>query len=326
MEINRQKKTVKYAYWLALSVSVIVIFSIYFWGRTSPYKDQLYAVASSLIASVCFAVIYNQLANREFLELVKSEMSNDSKLLSQAVIEHIQRNHLAHNPSTVYGATITPDNSFNIDMAEDLRTSSFYFVKTTSAKYVSARVKHSKHSLMLIKLLIFDPCDPPSVKLRARDRSTNPGYVGRTLDELCEDIKWEIYASVIALFDVRYLCPIEIAYGQNTSVVRAEIFDNALYLSFYHSDNASIANFPVAFRYVKGSINYNIYYLSSQREFEASVKRVTFDSKSDETVLRRHLSELGMPNPDDETINRIRRDYEKFSNEFGSQLSRLEQG
>jgi hypothetical protein len=324
MDNNRQKKTLKYAYWLALSVSVILIFIIYVWGKTSPHREQLYAVASSLIASVCFAVIYNQLANREFIELVKSEMSDTSKMLSQAVIEHIQRHHLAHNPSTFYGATINPDNSFNTDMAEDLRTSSFYFVKTTSAKYVAARVKHSKHSLMLLKILIFDPCDARSVKLRARDRLNNPGYVGSTLDQLCEEIKWEIYASVIALFDVRELCPIEIAYGQGTSVVRVEILDHALYLSLYHTDKA--ANFPEAFRYVKGTINFNIHYLSCQREFEASEKKVKFDSKSDESALRRHLSELGMPNPDAETINGIRRNYEKFSNDFGNQLRMLERG
>lgn len=289
-----QHQIYKYKFWIALFVSLMVVIGLYYFGKGTSHQDQLYSIAASLVASICFAVIFTLLANKEFHDLIRYEIGQGVRSISDAVTREINELYVAHNPSGVYMPTAGVDRVFNAALTKDLKSSSFYLFRGISAKYVPCRVMSSRHHLSVLKVIILDPRDSRSIGLRARDRKRNPKYAGKSMDELASSIRKEIYMSVIALFDCRDVCPVEIAYGVGTSVVRFEIFDEALYMSLYHTDKASELHYPETIRYSSKSVLYNLYTLDTFREFDLSEKQLKFNSGSSEGILLNHLREIGL--------------------------------
>lgn len=313
-----QEQIYKYKFWIALFVSLMVVFCLYYFGKGTSHQDQLYSVAASLIASIGFAVIFTLLANKEFHELIRHEITQGARSISNTVTKEINELYIAHNPSGIYMATTGIDRVFNADLTKDLKSSSFYLFRGISAKYVPCRVMSSRHHLSVLKVVILDPRDSRSVGLRARDRNRNPKYSGKSMEFLADEIRKEIYMSVVALFDCRYTCPVEIAYGVGTSVVRFEIFDEALYMSLYHTDRASELHYPETIRYSNNSVLYNLYRLDTFREFELSEKQIKFNSGASEAMLLNHLREMGLEYPQ-QKVEEYRREFQLFSDAFTSQ-------
>lgn len=317
-----QQTVYAYAFWIALSASVILVFCLYYFGRGTAQQDQIFSIAASLAASILFAIVFTLLVNREFANLIRRLMREEGHLISCSVIEEINSHYKLYVPSDIYLPTIGIDPSFNADLTADLKESSFYLFKGISAKYVPARLMYSDHHLSILKVLILDPRDAPSVSLRAKDRAHNPLYPGQTMNERRVGLERELYMGIIALFDCKHICPIEIAYGQGTSVIRLEVFDRALYLSLYHSSKAALSAFPETIRYTRDSMLYDIYRIDSFRTFDISEERIRFDSTTSEKTLLEHLELMGMKNASHEELEKYRQEFRTFAASF-AQKSRI---
>jgi hypothetical protein len=315
---NPERRLYTYGFWMALCIALLVVAGlVYLTQRVDPsYQEQLKSISSSLIASICFAVIFTLFSNRELISLIRREIEKGNASIAATVVRDVNQHFIAYNPSNVYLPTTGVDHSFNSDISNDLRGSSFYFFHGVSGKYVAARVMYSRHPLSLLRVMIIDPRDVRSLALRARDRSTNPKYRGKTIDDLIAEVKSELYMSIISLFDCRYLSSVEIAYGVGTSVLRLEIFDEAMYMSLYHTVKSSQLHFPETLRYSKSSVLYDMFRLHTAREFDICDKRIRFDSVSDEETLLDHLREMGMEDPSLGSVGALREEYKTFCDVF----------
>jgi hypothetical protein len=294
--------------------ALFISIAIYSFSDKSSFKDQLYSIAASLIASTIFAWVFNFFANKEFVRLIKEEISDEGCIIASNVIDEISHFYSSYIPSSVYMPTSGVDIDFNRDLEKDLRESNVYLFQGVSAKYVSARVKHSNHNISVLKTIILNPLDIRSISIRANDRLKNPKY--RDQSNVSDEIKNEIYMSVIALFDCRMTCTVEIAYCLGTSVARLEIFDEALYVSLYHTDKAQLREFPETLRYSKKSMQYNLHRMDSFREFDVAERKVTFDRETKEDELVKHLKEIGMNPVNAHIIMKYRERHKAFSDKF----------
>ena len=315
---KQQNKIYEYAFLLSIVISIVSILILYYFSMNTEniVSIQLQSIANGLVSATIFAVLFSYLANKELVKLLKLEIENMGDNISIKLLSNIKTQNKYHIPNFSYSPTKDIDSKFNKDLSLDIRQSTFYLFKGVSAKYVPIRIRHTLNHLSQVKVIILNPNNSFSINMRAKDRYLNPKYSKKTIEELMNEIKLEIYSCVIALFDARYHCPIEIAYDNGTSVTRLEIFDTALYLALYHTTDASTQSFPETFRYKKESIQYNLHRLDSFREFDVSSRKVKFDNTTTQKELEEHLKGMGMSNVNPETINKIREKNDKFSKKF----------
>jgi hypothetical protein len=169
--------------------------------QSIPLKDKATQVGTGLAASIIFAVIYTIFANREYAELIRSEIADQlAEHLDNIVHQIIQLDEL-FLPTDRYPATGEFDQRFNRDLTRDLCNSSFYYFRGTSAKYVPARLRISDHRLEVAQVILLDPRDTATIEARAMDRRRRPGSTGKTLIELADvDEQRARYREFIAPF------------------------------------------------------------------------------------------------------------------------------
>jgi hypothetical protein len=123
-----------------------------------------------------------------------------------------------------------------------------------------------ERDLTRLQVIILDPTVSQVIRRRVSDRHRNPRYDGRSDDSLVEALRNEIYMAVVALFDCRDVCAVEIAYASETSVVRVEMVDDALYMALYLTEQSSRQPFPEALRYSRESIHSRVSHFRPRRQ------------------------------------------------------------
>jgi len=224
-------------------------------------------------------------------------------------------------PDRSYGPSQYPQKQFNIDMTNDLCNSYIFFFQGTSAKFVPVRLLGTHNNLSIVKIVMLNPSNKEVILIRARDRKRNPYNKNKSLEEIVEDIRSEIYLSIIGLFQCRAICcPIHILYDNSgTSVSRLEVFEQHSYISFYQSEDSFENTHPQALRYAKGSLIHNMHKLQFDR-LSGVLGNNTFsiESNTDENSLIQHLGMIGFVN----NIKSIRDGQKKFE-EFYKQNYKL---
>jgi hypothetical protein len=166
--------------------------------------------------------------------------------------------------------------------------------------------------------------DPTSVKAltrRAADRRQRPSFQGKTIDEVTNELREELLMSVVALFDCRNKCPIDIIYALDTSVTRTELFDDSLYVSWYLGPLSPGTVFPETLRFAAGSILYETLKLDMTRQHEIFTNAVTFHSAHQDDDLIQHLNSLtGLP-VDIQMLDDWRKNYRRFITRFEGLLA-----
>lgn len=317
-ENQYQNKIYQYAFWLSISIAVIGAIILYLSASKfdQEVKEQMFSVASNLLSSVIFAIVFSFLANKEFVHLIKDKIVGVGDEIAIKLLEDNKKQNTKHIPNNSYFPTKNVDTIFNRDLSLDLKDSTYYFFKGVSAKYVPIRIRYTRNNLSEVKVLIMNPQDNYSINLRAKDRHRNPKYSGKSIEDLIKGVRKEIYSCIVSLFDARHNCPIEIAYENGTAVTRLEIFDSSMYLALYHTSDASTQAFPETFRYTKNSVQFNLHRLDCFRQFNICQNKIKFESTSDTNVLLNHLREIGMSNPTLTDIDRIRTENEEFAIKF----------
>lgn len=214
------RRPYRYALALVIASGSLVALVLLYADQSVSLKGKFTQIGSGLAASIIFAVIYTIFANREYSELIRAEIAGQLADHLNDILHHIKQLNQLFLPTDQYAATREFDPRFNRDLTRDLCQSAFYFFRGTSAKYVPARLWLSDHHLEVTQVILLDPRDNNAIEARAVDRRKRPEHEGKALVAIEEEIRNEILIALVALFDCRDTCDIELGFSTITSPVR----------------------------------------------------------------------------------------------------------
>jgi hypothetical protein len=117
-----------------------------------------------------------------------------------------------------------------------------------------------------------------------------------------------------------------VTFAAETAVTRADLFDDAVYLSWYHAPLSTTQRFPEAFRFKADSFMYKIQRSEMFRRFEVAEQdrnKFRFDASQNDDDLIAFLEKSmnrTITRPD---LERWRQRYGEFSAPFIERLGRL---
>lgn len=129
--------------------------------------------------------------------------------------------------------------------------------------------------------------------------------------------------ALIALFDCREHCEIEIGLSNITSPVRIEIFDEAMYTSFYRSPESRRNTHPETARFSKESQIYQIFKDECRRQMQLAASRKRFTPRNNDNDLIDYLRKLGFSQVNETALNEQRREYQTFITPFTNALKTI---
>ena len=289
-----QRRPYRYALALVLACASLVALILLYADRSISIKDKATQVGAGLAASIIFAVTYTIFANREYAELIRLEIADQLADHLNNILHHIKQLDQLFLPTDQYPATREFSSRFNRDLTRDLCSSSFYFFRGTSAKYVPARLRAADHHLEVCQVILLDPRDNATIEARAVDRRRRPESEGKTLAEIEEEMRGEILLALVALFDCRDQCDIEVGFSASTSPVRIEVFDNAIYTSLYRSPDSERNTHPETARFSKDSQTYLIFRDECRRQLQLASSRKRFTTGESDLDLCQYVATLSL--------------------------------
>jgi hypothetical protein len=315
-----QRRPYRYALALVLACSSIIALILLSSDHSISVKDKFTQVGAGLAASIIFAVIYTILANREYAELIRTEIDGQLAGHLNDILHHVKQLNQLFLPTDQYPATKDFDPRFNRDLNHDMAGSKFYFFRGTSAKYVPARLRFCEHHLEVAQVVLLDPNDAGVIEARAVDRRRRPEHAGSDLTQVKLGIRHEILLALIALFDCRDQCAIEIGFSAAASPVRIEIFDNAIYTSLYRSAESERNTHPETARFDRESQMYQIFRDECRRQMELATSRRRFVTGESDQNLCDFLSTLGFDGIGPADLTAVRTEYRAFIAPFAKAL------
>lgn len=172
-----------------------------------------------------------------------------------------------------------------------------------------------------MQVILLDPRDKATIEARAIDRRRRPEHEGKPLIDIEEEIRGEILLALIALFDCRDQCDIDVGFSITTSPVRIEIFDNAIYTSLYRSPESQRNTHPETARFSKDSQTYQIFRDECRRQLQLASSRRRFTTSESDLNLRDFVSSLGFVGVDLAELEEQRQNYRTFIAPFSGALT-----
>jgi hypothetical protein len=306
-----------------LACASILTLILLYSDRSVSLNDKLTQIGTGLAASIIFAVIYTIFANREFSELIRAEITEQLTDHMNEILHDIKQLNELFLPTDQYPATREFDPRFNRDITSDICHSSSYFFRGTSAKYVPARLHAADHHLELAQVILLDPRDRSAIEARAADRRRRPEHDGKARAEIEQEIRNEILLALVALFDCREQCDIEIGLSATTSPVRIEIFDRAVYTSLYRSAESLRNTHPETVRFSRDSQPYLIFEDECRRQMQLATLRRRFTTRDTDSDLIDFASALGFAGVGQAELEHERQKYRAFIAPFISALATI---
>lgn len=309
-----------YAFALACVVSVGLGVFLVTRDKTLKSGQVLSSIGLELIASVIFSIIFALLSSRVRDRILYDALVEHANTMSAQVLERLA-NSDSHIPIATYRAGNSYDADFNRAITASLDGSHLYAFRGTSAKYVPARLKAVHNRPEELRVAMIDPTSTLALRRRSADRQRHPEQRGRSVDALADELKEEILMAVVALFDIREICSLDVAYTAETAVTRLELFDDSVFITWYQERHSTEAKFPETLQFRAGSFLYEIQRLDMIRRFDIAEKKVSFNSSHDEHYLIEHLTMLTGSVISPENITRWREMYASFSAPFDAALA-----
>jgi len=293
-----RRRLTSYAILLA-TISVLLVGGVLaLLDRRTSVVVILSSLGVNLMASAAFALVFSLMAGRlqdaMLRETIVEQMSKQ-RVVSTAEIAQMNSLFL---PEAVYPPINPLPNDFgqrfNQDVTDSLIRSNYLYFRGTSAWFLGIRLSQAARKPQLVKVAILDPTDERALTRRVIDRAATPEYVGVAFEQIRRMLIDEIVTAVVAIFDCRQLSPIEIVYDDDSSVYRYEIYESALYLSWFHGPQSTEHELPQSYKFGRESFIYKTLELDFIRRFDAAPaqKRIKFDSSVGESLLLRHLRRL----------------------------------
>ncbi|MDT9691434.1 hypothetical protein Q5762_24435 [Streptomyces sp. P9(2023)] len=317
---QERRSLVSYAFALACLAALTVGLAMAWFDDGLTARAIMSAVGLNLVASVIFAVIFTLLSQRIQERSLDATLKEGLAEFSTNVTAELAKGRREYLPQALYPPVEPAGGSygdrFNIDMTRSLEQTGSYAFRGPSARYVAARLRRSSHYPHQVTVAMLSPGDSRAVARRAADRRHWTRFAGQTAEELEEGLRRELVLSVVSLFDYRRYCPINLLYTEDTAVYRYEMFDDSVYISWYHGDSSEAREMPETIRFGRESFMYRTLQLDLWRRFDISSSTVTFTATHDDEDLKTHLgSVIGRPVTDAD-LRRWRAEYETYVHDF----------
>jgi hypothetical protein len=284
------------------------------------------AIGVNLIASVAFAVVFSTLSSRLQERGLQEALGERVDQLSRSLFQEIAETNQAYLPVATY-PPLDPvsgyGDQFNVDMTHSLEGTSFYAFRGPSPRYVVARLRCARRPPQQVRVVSMSPGDQRAIARRASDRQQWVRQQGKDLPTLERELRQELIRNIVVLFDYRRVCPVDLAYIEDTAVYRFEMFDDSMYLSWFHGPRSAAREMPESFRFGAESMLYRIMRQDLMRKFEIAPIHVRFNAGQDDEFLIAHLEELlGEPVTGDD-LRRWREGYDAYVADFTEYLGDL---
>jgi len=160
--------------------------------------------------------------------------------------------------------------------------------------------------------MLLDPRDGGAIEARAKDRRQRPEHQGKSLQAIQDEIRDEILLAVIALFDCRDTCEIQLGFSTTTSPVRIEVLDDAIYTSLYRSSESRRNTHPETARFSRESQTYQIFRDECQRQMQLASLRRSFTSRDTDQELSVFVGSLDFTDVEEAGLRAQRLRYQEF--------------
>lgn len=318
---------VRYSFVTACAIALLISAILVMQDDKLTAKEIYSSIGLNLLASVVFALMFVALANwiqdRNTQETIRESLEG----LADRITQDMARTNRLFLPSKHYDA-LNPTDSFgddyNEDLTLDLEKSDFFAFYGPSARYVAARLLAAHHHHpQQIRVAMINPRNRRAISRRASDRTSWPRSHGQSIEQIERELEDELLMNLVSLFDCRRLCPVEILYNDDTAVYRYVMFDQAVYVSWYHSQRSAQMELPESYRFGKDSFVYSTFKMDLTRKFEISADKVVFDAGHDDSVLIAHLRDLTGRSVTAKDLARWRVEQEEDSAQFRRYLAKV---
>ncbi|MBL8091219.1 MAG: hypothetical protein JNJ43_12870 [Anaerolineales bacterium] len=295
----------------------------------SVVNDVLFAIGTSIIASVIFYILYSRTAEKQVLSEISISTTKSAILFSY---KEFQERFARQLPLKTYPKTDKPSKEFNDDFDRYLRESKIFFFKSDSAGYLSYRLnKLSKQGLIAskeVKIMIADPREVhvfesdlrmslknnQDIKKNSQDNDLLGNLEISAFTNKIQGLRKEVYITLVALFDIKHLAKTEVYLHKEYPFFRAEIFDGAIFLNYVLG-----GEYPSTYLYPNTTYIYDAYYLNFKQNFNPPLINIVFDKKLTDNKFLKILKTLGCKH----SIENLRKGkderFEKYHKEESSE-------
>lgn len=305
------------AYWLIISISVLIAVILFFLDHESSVDVKLSAVGASLLGAAVFGALVALLFNRESDFHFEASLRS---ILQEHLLDWINSTKSTsrlHVPSSEYAPTENFDPAFMLDLMDDISVSSKFWLRGSTGKWIGPYLNYCRKPPVETKVLILDPSDELAIRQRAADRKRTEKNANRTIKELIQELRHEIKMGIVSIYDARHRSKIEIILsGSTSSTVGIDLTDKAVYVGLHITGPGPSARNPISYRYEKDSLAYLNYSVELVRQSDLARYTIKFNHNSTHVDLIESFKTIGMNDIEIEEIEQLRKEANKFQEQF----------
>lgn len=280
--------------WFFIAIACIIVASYWIAMKfDKTYGDILLGIGTGIASSTFVVWAYGRFAEERSQVRIGKEATNAALNAAGAFLKARFQQVL---PKSTYPKSKRPTEEFRRDFVLHLVRSKIYLHRGDDAGFAAFRMAtHASHpavkSLLTVHFCVLDPRADAHVRQRAKLEIENSGeqrYSEAQLQQQASKVRRKIFVTLFSLFTIRYVRSVEVFFHRDISFFRSEIFDDAVFLSFYRG-----GEFPGSYQFEKDSFVYQAFLNATQMSMEASAYRIRFDATLTEEAFKQHLQELG---------------------------------
>jgi hypothetical protein len=315
-----------YAFALACVTTLLISIVFVTLGPAVSPAAVLSAIGLNLIASVVFALVFTALSTWVQQNAIEGAVADQFLDATAKLRGEIAATNLTYLPIATYSPLDPVDgygDYFNIDMTRSLEKTSFYAFRGPSARYVAARLRRARSYPQEVRVAMLNPGDSAAISRRSSDRLQWLRSEGKTAADLERELHDELIITVVSLFDYRKICPVQLLYVEDTAVYRYEMFDDSVFVSWYHGPQSAGRELPESLRFSDQSFMYSTMKLDLIRRFEISSHQAVFRPSQGDDYLIGHLAEYAGITATPQDIADWRKRYVEYVEDFCLYLDKI---
>jgi hypothetical protein len=280
-----QKKLMLYAIGLAYVVTFAVGVYLALLDETLTGRQIASAIGLNLVASAIFATFFALIATRSQEQALQAALRESFVAMSDQVIDRAFQANPAYLPQRTYPATPGFDPDYNRDLTRAIAGSTLYACSGPNPWYVAARLRESDHPPDQVVVRMISPMYDKAIRRRVADRRLQHNMRNMPIDELATSYRDSLLTALVALFDCRDICPIDIVFSPETAVTRHELCDNDVFISWYQGPDSPRNAFPHAQRFSADAVLYKTLRLDILRARDIANSALNFRAATTEADL-----------------------------------------
>lgn len=285
-------------------------------------------IGLNLAASAVFALVFSLTMGNQQEQALVENLQDESERLRADLLQSIRMLGPTFLPSAMYPPIDLHGGDFgirfNLDLMRSFNTASTIVGRLQTAWYLAPRLSVAQHGPQSVKLLILDPRDPSAIERRVADWHLGQPVTKEIRQARTAQFRNDVAASLVLLFDQRHVCPIDILPEGDSSIFRYEVYDDAVYLSWFHAPDSAGRDFPASYRFPRGSFLWQTFHMEVNRRFEMSKKIIRFRATDEDDKLVEHLREVTGLEVDAERLQQIRTQNEQALEPYVTFLRKIQ--